>query len=121
MGKMTIKPWTPLTTQHYKALLSFAFDWYEEIAKEHEVTPDIMEVVFIKYARVSSRVSGVNGDYDFQLATGLDTSEETRKKFEQYLITTDGDVIDDFLEKLREMDTPHDPDLAPDLETDDPE
>ena len=121
MGKVEIKPWTPITKQRYQVLKQFAFLWYEDVAKKHEVLPEIMETVFINYAIVSSRVSGVNGAFGFQLATGLDSSDETRKKFEAYLMTTDVNAIDGFLDKIREMDKPHDPDLVPDLETDDPE
>lgn len=117
---MRILPQTPLNHMRYQAILQNAVNWYEELAEKYGVEGDRLGSHLVDFASISTRITGLNGDLPFKPIEPGDDEKQMKKKFADY-INTPTSVIADLLVKIQQTDKPFDPDLAPDVESDDPE
>jgi hypothetical protein len=119
--ELVIHPYTPRLRLKLRTLLRKGLEWYSDLSDEEELTEDEFAEGFDNYAMISVRVSGLNGEAGFELASSTDSSDELRKKFMGYLETENIQLVRELEQKIMDSDSPTNPETAPTAENLDPE
>lgn len=104
---------TPRTELVYRALLVKMSEVLDETAVEIGVDQRLVDDAMEIFAWISARSAFDPGEVDFELAKPSDTPDEIKTKFLIYMDTACIEKIEAAKSKLREMDRPVDPDIAP--------
>jgi hypothetical protein len=113
MADYEILTYTPRLRLQYQSLLRKAIDWYEEVAGDLGVETVVISNAIGDFLQMSVRVSGLNGDVDFDFASPQDTPEAVREKFNAYLDTEQMDMVDKIFDDINTTDAPANPETAP--------
>lgn len=127
--RMIVLPYTPRIRLKLRTLLRKGFVWYKELLDKkglpdsefNDLTEKEFDEGWDNYAMMCIRISGLNGDAEFELASPDDSSENTITKYLGYLDTENIQLVRELEQMILDSDKPHDPEKAPTADNLDPE
>ncbi len=119
--ELTVLPYTPRLRLEFRTMWRKSSGWIEEFSNTEGMDLEIADELMADYLMLSVRISNLNGDAGFELASLNDSPDALQSKFKAYMGTKDMTALRALEEKVKEADKPYNPETAPTGEGLDPE